>query len=57
MTYEEKYKLLKSVVRDLYFAAVWSPDRECDAANLWEDVRDAAEIEPGKSTEVLGGKR
>jgi len=45
---------LAEAVEKLYFAAHWTPDRECDAAALWTAVRDAAGIAPGQTTERLG---
>lgn len=44
---------LKAAVHAIYFAAVWSPDRECDATKLWTELRDAAGIRAGSSTEAL----
>ena len=38
---------LKDAVRRLYYAAHWTPDRDVDERQLWEDVRDAAGFEPG----------
>jgi hypothetical protein len=45
---------MKDAITALYFAAHWMPDRECDAAKLWEAVRDAAGIAPGQTAERLG---
>ena len=45
--WEQRYIDLVEAVYDLYFAAYWSPDRDCDAAKLWETLRDAAGIKPG----------
>ena len=45
---------LLAAVHAIYFAAVWSPDRECDAQKLWTELRDAAGIAPGSSTKILG---
>lgn len=47
--YKEKYMRLRDAVARLYYSAHWTPDRECDSNTLWEDVRNAAEFEPGKS--------
>jgi hypothetical protein len=44
-------------VEAVYYAAHWSPDRECDAAKLWTGLRDAVGLTPGKSTELLGEPR
>lgn len=49
-----EYEKLKKAVWDLYYAAYWSPDRPCDAKHLWEEVRNAAGLEPGMSTKILG---
>lgn len=43
------YRGLKEAVEKLYRAAYWTPDRKCDAEGLWEDVRDKAGLEIGKS--------
>jgi hypothetical protein len=40
---------LIEAVHDLYYAAVWHPDRPVDATALWTAVRDAAGFEPGQS--------
>ena len=50
-------RALQEAVRNLYYAAHWTPDRECDAEALWTAVRDAAGIEPGKTGEILGPPR
>lgn len=45
---------LEAAVYELYIAAHWSPDRDCDAEELWEAVRVSACIKPGNSpTPVL----
>lgn len=43
------YEGLREAVLALYNAAYWQADRECEAAALWETVRERAGIEPGKS--------
>lgn len=53
----QKYVDLAEAARDLYYAAHWYPDRECDAMQLWTTLRDAAGIEPGRTAEVLGSPR
>jgi hypothetical protein len=52
-----RFANLQSAIESLYFAAHWTPDRECDAAKLWEAVRDAAGIAPGQTAERLGKPR
>lgn len=47
--YQEKYDKLKEAVRNLYYAAHWSPDRPVDDAKLWEAVRDAAGFDKGNA--------
>lgn len=54
---EQRYAQLHKAVTKLYFAAHWSPDRECDAEKIWTELRDAAGFAPGYSTEVLGALR
>lgn len=56
-TMEQRYLQLHKAVTKLYFAAHWSPDRECDAEKIWTDLRNAAGFAPGYSTEVLGPPR
>jgi hypothetical protein len=51
------FEALKKAVEELYFAAYWSPDRECDALGLWTAVRDAAKIAPGQTGARLGPPR
>lgn len=51
------FSKLQSAVRKLYMAAYWSPDRDCDAAKLWEDVRDAAGIVHGQSPKRIEPKQ
>lgn len=43
------YEGLREAVLALYDAAYWQADRECEAAVLWEAVRERAGIKPGKS--------
>lgn len=43
------YEGIREAVLALYNAAYWQADRECEAAALWEAVRERAGIEPGKS--------
>jgi hypothetical protein len=45
----QKYRKLRSAVEDLYYAANWTADRECDADALWTRVRDAAGFTPGET--------
>lgn len=45
---------MRKAIEALYFAAYWTPDRECDAGRLWEQLRDAAEIPPGQAGMILG---
>ena len=52
-----KWGRMRAAVRELYYAAYWSPDRNVDAQKLWENVRDAAGIEPGQTVNVLGPPR
>jgi hypothetical protein len=51
---EEKVLRMQQAIDNLYFAAWWSPDRACDAARLWDELRDAAEIDEGAKTYLLG---
>lgn len=46
---ESQLTLLRSAVKDLYYAAVWHADRPVDEQALWVAVRDAAGFKPGKS--------
>lgn len=48
---------LRAAIEALYFAAHWSPDRECDAGQMWADLRDAAGIAPGQTATRLGDPR
>lgn len=52
-----KFHHLQAAVTALYYSAYWHPDRPVDEAFLWTAVRNAAEIEPGKSAERLGPDR
>ena len=40
---------LLEAVKALYYAAHWTPDRDCDARKLWEDVANAAGFIPGQA--------
>ena len=40
---------LIEAIRNLYYAAHWTPDRPVDVVKLWTDVRDAAGFKPGGS--------
>jgi len=51
---EEKVLRMQQAIDNLYFAAWWSPDRACDAARLWDELREAAEIDEGAKTYLLG---
>lgn len=52
---EQKLTHLQWAVDQVYFSAHWSPDRPVPNENeLWETLRDAAEIEPGMSTRLVG---
>lgn len=53
----DQFEKLKQAVENLYYAAYWQPDRECDAESLWKAVRDAAGLPPGQSFERLGPPR
>jgi hypothetical protein len=44
---------LYEAVRNLYYAAHWTPDRPVDVVKLWTDVRDAAGFKPGGSPKEL----
>jgi hypothetical protein len=50
-------KRLIEAIEAVYFAAHWSPDRECDATKLWTELRDAAGITPGQTANLLGPSR
>ena len=46
---EAENRQLREAVRELYYAAHWSPDRDCDAQRLWARVRNAAGFERGNA--------
>ena len=48
-----KKKDIVEVVRRLYYAAHWTPDRPVDADELWKDVRDACGFEKGHSPKPI----
>lgn len=50
---ELRYQKLREAVRRLYYSAHWFADRDVDKAQLWTDVRDAAEFTPGGSPKAL----
>ena len=50
----DKFERLREAVKELYYAAHWTPDRECDDAALWTAVRDAAGLEPGGAPKPEG---
>ena len=56
---ENKRTTLSARVKDLYFAAYWKSDRlpESYEKILWERVRDAAFIQPGQTSSILGKPR
>lgn len=43
------FKDLQEAVYNLYYAGVWTCDREVDAHELWREIRDAAGLHPGFS--------
>lgn len=45
---------LMRAAANLYYAAHWTPDRDCDAGALWKELRDAAGLEPGHSPRPTG---
>jgi hypothetical protein len=49
----QQFRKLKIAVEELYYAAHWTPDRECDADDLWTRVRDAAGFTPGETAARL----
>jgi hypothetical protein len=51
---DEQFEKLKKAVKELYFAAYWHADRSVDEQKLWVTVRDAAEIRPGQTYQLLG---
>ena len=54
MDYYQKYRDLQLAVYKLYTSAYWSPDRPVDCNQIWKDVRDAAQIESGHASDILG---
>ena len=54
---ERKCMRMRLAIHAAYYAAWWIPDRECQAAMLWTELRDAAGIPPGKALEKLGPQR
>ena len=52
-TVEGQLTDLIEAVRNLYYAAVWHPDRPVDEEDLWTAVRNAAGFKPGKSPKEL----
>jgi len=49
----DKYKRLLAAVSAVYYAAHWTPDRPCNAAQLWIELRDAAGFVSGKAPKPL----
>ena len=45
---------LRAAVEAIYFAAHWTPDRECEAAKLWGELRDDAGIPPNQTAIRVG---
>lgn len=50
MTDTEKLKRLRSAATALYFAGRWTCHRLVDEQAMWNDLRDALELEPGVAT-------
>jgi hypothetical protein len=48
-----EFDKLQYAVKNLYYSAVWHPDRPVDEQALWTAVRDAAGFAPGKSPEEV----
>jgi len=48
-----QFENLRNAVKNLYYAAVWHPDRQVDEEGLWTAVRDAAGFPAGKSPKEL----
>src|SRR5579863_4751438 len=48
-----EFDILKDAVKNLYYSAVWHPDRPVDEQALWTAVRDAAGFTPGRSPEPV----
>ena len=44
---------LLDAIRELYYAAHWTPDRPVDADRLWAAVRDAAGFTPGNAPKIV----
>jgi len=44
MCIECDYLELRKAVEEIYYAAHWIPDREVNTAQLWENLRDAADL-------------
>jgi len=55
--WKARFLALETAARELYYAAHWYPDRECDANDLWMNLRDAIGLPPGQSSTILGEKR
>jgi hypothetical protein len=55
--WKQRYLDLARAVSDLYYSAHWYPDREVDAEKLWTALRDEADFEPGKTSQILGPPR
>lgn len=54
----ERRRALESAGRALYFAGRWSCENsDVDAAQLWTNLRDALQIEPGTATALGIGQR
>lgn len=47
--FEQTFNTLREAVEKLYDAGHWTCDRDVDERALWENVRDAARIQPGNS--------
>jgi len=50
---QQSFPNLREVVKNLYYAAHWTPDRPVDEAKLWTDIRDAAGFKPGGSPKEI----
>jgi hypothetical protein len=50
---KQSFETLRNAVRNLYYAAHWTPDRPVDAVQLWTAVRDAAGFPTGNSPKAL----
>ena len=52
--HKEKFRRLQRAVEALYSAAFWTPDRELpNEADLWTELRDAAELDKGTKMGLL----